>query len=196
MIIIGLTGSIGMGKSTTAQMFVDEGIAVHDADQVVHKLYHGHAATLIEQAFPGTTNHGVVDRDKLGAKVFGDPKALAELEQIVHPLVRKEEQGFLDQAKARRADMVVLDIPLLFETGGHHRVDRIVVVTTNADEQQRRVLQRQGMTKEKFANIKNRQVADEQKRAKADFLVDTSEGIEAARHQVREIIKKLRTCAT
>ena len=191
MIIVGLTGSIGMGKSTTAAMFAEEGIAVHDADQTVHHLYRGRAAPLVESAFPGTVTDGAVDRTKLAGLVLGDSAALKKLENIVHPLVRAEELAFLKQAEAKGAAMVVLDIPLLFETGGEKRVDKIVVATAPAEVQRERVLGRAGMSEEKFQAILAKQVPDAEKRERADFLVDTSEGLEGARSQVRAIIATL-----
>ncbi|NMG37975.1 dephospho-CoA kinase [Chelativorans sp. ZYF759] len=192
MIILGLTGSIGMGKSTTAAMFSEEGVPVHDSDEAVHRIYAGPAAPLIEAAFPGTLVDGAVDRPLLAQKVLGHPEKLRRLEAIIHPLVREDADAFLDAARKRGEQIVLLDIPLLFETGGTDRVDRIVVVTAPADVQRERVLARPGMTAEKFEAILARQVPDAQKRARADFLVDTSLGIEAARKRVREILAELR----
>ena len=192
MIILGLTGSIGMGKSTTAAMFSEEGVPVHDSDEAVHRIYAGPAAPLIEAAFPGTVVDGAVDRRVLAQKVLGHPDKLRRLEAIIHPLVREDADAFLDAARKRGEQIVLLDIPLLFETGGTDRVDRIVVVTAPADIQRERVLARPGMTAEKFEAILARQVPDAQKRARADFLVDTSLGIEAARKRVREILAELR----
>jgi len=191
MITAGLTGSIGMGKSTTAQMFRDEGIAVHDSDAVVHDLYSGEAAPLVEEAFPGTTCNGMVDRSKLGEIVIGNPDKMKRLEAIIHPLVHRREQAFLKDAKARGDRLVVLDIPLLFETGGENRVEKIIVVTASADEQRERVLARKGMTVEKFEAILAKQMPDEKKRQRADYIVDTGKGLEAARERVREIIAAL-----
>lgn len=192
MIILGLTGSIGMGKSTTAAMFSEEGVPVHDSDEAVHRIYAGPAAPLIEAAFPGTVVDGAVFRPLLAQKVLGHPEKLRRLEAIIHPLVREDADAFLDAASKRGEQIVLLDIPLLFETGGTDRVDRIVVVTAPADVQRERVLARPGMTAEKFEAILARQVPDAQKRARADFLVDTSLGIEAARKRVREILAELR----
>ena len=188
MIKAGLTGSIGMGKSTTAQMFRDEGIAVYDADATVHQLYSCEAAPLIEAAFPNTTKNGTVDRTKLSEYVIGKPENMKKLEAIIHPLVHKQEQEFLQKAETRGDKLVVLDIPLLFETGGKNRVDKIIVVTSPANVQRERVLAREGMTEEKFEAILARQVLDSEKREQADFVIDTSLGLEAARERVREIV--------
>ena len=191
MIKAGLTGSIGMGKSTTAQMFRDEGIAVYDADATVHELYSGEAAPLIEAAFPNTTKDGIVDRTKLSEYVIGKPENMKKLEAIIHPLVHKQEQAFLKQAETRGDKLVVLDIPLLFETGGKNRVNKIIVVTAPAEVQRQRVLAREGMTEEKFEAILARQVPDSDKREQADFVIDTSLGLEAARERVQAIINSL-----
>jgi dephospho-CoA kinase len=191
MIIVGLTGSIGMGKSTTAKMFAEEGVPVHDADAAVHLLYSGKAAPLIEEAFPGTVKDGVVDRAELGKRVVGDAEAMARLEKIVHPLVREAEIAFLDKARAENRPVVVLDIPLLFETGGDRRVDCTVVVTAPADIQRERVMARPGMTTERFVGLLAKQMPDAEKRRRADFLVDTSLGMEAARAKVRDIVRVL-----
>ena len=174
MIIIGLTGSIGMGKSTTADMFRQEGVPVHDADASVHKLYEGKAAPLIEAAFPGTTFNGKVDRRKLGKKVIGNPQAMITLEKLVHPLVAERRNDFLAKMELSGATMSVLDIPLLFETGGDQLCDVIVVVTAPPEEQKRRVLAREGMDEKKFEKILASQMPDAEKRARADFVVDTS----------------------
>ena len=191
MIRAGLTGSIGMGKSTTAQMFRDEGIAVYDADAIVHELYSGEATPLIEAAFPNTTKDGTVDRTKLSEYVIGKPENMKKLEAIIHPLVHKREQEFLKETKERGDKLVVLDIPLLFETGGIGRVDKIIVVTAPAEVQRERVLARDGMTVEKFEAILTRQVPDSEKREKADFVIDTSLGLEAAKERVKDIIVAL-----
>jgi dephospho-CoA kinase len=193
MFILGLTGSLGMGKSTTARFFAEEGVSVHDADRVVHELYEGEAVAAIESAFPGTTAGGKVDRNKLSARVLGDGAALARLEGIVHPLVQKAEQRMLDQARARGEKIAVLDIPLLFETGGDQRVDAVVVVSAPPQVQQSRVLQRPGMTMEKLEAILAKQMPDAEKRRRADFVVDTSRGFEAARAQVRAILAAVAT---
>lgn len=192
MIILGLTGSIGMGKSTTARMFADAGIPVYSADEAVHRLYSGRGAPLIEAAFPGTTSENGVDREKLSAAVLGKPEAIRKLEAIVHPLVREEEQVFLEKARRGGAALAVLDIPLLFETGGENRVDRVVVVSAPAEVQRQRVLARPGMTEAKLDAILARQMPDAEKRARADFIVDTSKGMDAARDQVTDIIRRLR----
>ncbi len=191
MIIIGLTGSIGMGKSTVAAMFADAGIPVHDADKTVHRLYSGRAVPLIEATFPGTTANGTVDRQKLAAAVLGDAAALKRLEAIVHPLVREDEQAFLKIASESGAALAILDIPLLFETGGGSRVDKTVVVSAPPDAQRERVLARPGMTAEKFAAILSKQMPDAEKRARADFVIDTGGTLEETRRQVGEIIAAL-----
>ncbi|ESW77221.1 dephospho-CoA kinase [Mesorhizobium sp. LSJC285A00] len=191
MIVLGLTGSIGMGKSTTAKMFVDAGVPVHDSDETVHRLYAGKAAPLVEAAFPGTTVSGVVDRTKLGARVIGNAAALKTLEAIVHPLVRADADAFLARHRAAGAPLVVLDIPLLFETGGRNRVDKVVVVTAPADIQRARVLARPDMSEEKLAAILAKQVPDAEKRRQADFVIDTGEGMDAARAAVGAIIAEL-----
>lgn len=191
MFILGLTGSIGMGKSTTARLFAEEGVPVHDADAAVHKLYEGEAVPLIEAAFPGTTQSGRVDREKLGRRVVGDVDALKRLEAIVHPLVRKAEEAFLADARARKADIVVLDIPLLFETGADARVDATVVVTAPPEVQRVRVLERPGMTPEKLDALLAKQMPDAEKRRRADFIVDSGQGIEFARAQVRQILDRI-----
>lgn len=189
MQVIGLTGSIGMGKSTTADFFAEEGVPVHDADAVVHRLYAGEAASLIEAAFPGTTSEGRVDRDKLGQRVLGDAAALRRLEAIVHPLVRREEEHFLADAAASGAAVAVLDIPLLFETGGDERCDAVVVVSAPAEVQRERALKRPGMTEEKFLALLGKQMPNEEKLARADFIVDTSQGFDFAHAQVRAILR-------
>jgi dephospho-CoA kinase len=191
MIVLGLTGSVGMGKSTAAKMFAEEGVPVFDADAAVHALYEGEVVLLIETAFPGTTAKGRVNRDLLSAKVVGDKAGLAKLEAIVHPLVQKARKSFLEQAEHSGAKIVVLDIPLLFETGGDARIDKTVVVTAPADVQKKRVFERPGMTEEKFAAILARQMPDSEKRARADFVVDTSRSFDSAREAVREILQTL-----
>ncbi|QDG75106.1 dephospho-CoA kinase [Labrenzia sp. PHM005] len=189
MIILGLTGSIGMGKSTTAKMFSECGVPVHDSDATVHALYSGRAAPLIEAAFPGTVVDGVVDRSLLSPHVLGKPDAMKRLEKIVHPLVREEEIKFLDKARAKGHAVVVLDIPLLFETNGDERVARSVVVTADPDVQRERVLARPGMTEERFNAILAKQMPDAEKRRRADFLIDTGLGMESARRSVETILK-------
>jgi dephospho-CoA kinase len=187
MFVIGLTGSIGMGKTTTARLFSDAGVPVHDADVAVHALYEGEAADAIETAFPGTTRLGKVDRAVLGKRVVGDPPAMRMLESIVHPMVREAEKRFLQQAEAARAEIAVLDIPLLFETGGESRVDAVVVVSAPAKVQRARVLER-GMSEVQFEALLARQMPDAEKRRRADFVVDSSKGIEPARAQVQAIL--------
>jgi dephospho-CoA kinase len=193
MFVLGLTGSLGMGKSATAKMFAEEGVPVHDADAAVHDLYEGAAAPMIEAAFPGTTADGKVDRDKLAQRVLGDSAALERLEAIVHPLVRRAEQAFLDEAARKGARVTVLDIPLLFETGGNGRCDAVVVVSAPPEIQRARVFERPGMTEQKFAAILAKQMPDAEKRARADFVVDTSRGFAAARTQVRDILTRIAT---
>ena len=189
MFILGLTGSLGMGKSTTARFFAEEGVPVHDADAVVHRLYEGdEAVAAIEAAFPGTTGAGKVDRDKLAARVLGDAVALQRLEAIVHPMVHDAERRLLAEAQARGEQVAVLDIPLLFETGGDRRVDAVVVVSAPPQVQRARVLARPGMTIEKVESILAKQMPDAEKRRRADFVVDTSQGFDATRAQVRAIL--------
>jgi dephospho-CoA kinase len=193
MFILGLTGSLGMGKSVTARFFAEQGVPVHDADAVVHRLYEGEAAAAIEAAFPGTTAGGKVDRDKLAARVLGDSAALKRLEAIVHPLVQEAERRLLAEAEARGEKVAVLDIPLLFETGGEKRVDAVVVVSAPPEVQRSRVLERPGMTVEKLEAILAKQMPDDEKRRRADFIVDTSRGFEAARADVRAILDVVAT---
>ncbi|MDR7230804.1 dephospho-CoA kinase [Caulobacter sp. BE264] len=195
MLILGLTGSIGMGKSTTSRMFQDEGVPVYDADAAVHALYAtgGAAVAPVEAAFPGVVVNGAIDRAKLSAEVVGNAEALAKLEAIVHPLVGAHRIGFFEEAKAKGHEIVVLDIPLLFETGGEKRVDKVVVVSAPADVQRERVLARPEMTAEKFEAILARQTPDAEKRARADFVIDTGQGLDHARRQVRDLLTLLRT---
>ena len=193
MFILGLTGSIGMGKTATAAMFADEGVPVHDADAVVHRLYEGEATPLIEAAFPGTTSGGKVDRAKLGERVLGDKAAITRLEQIVHPLVTKARERFVAEAERSGAKVAVLDVPLLFETGGDKRCDAVVVVSAPADVQRTRAFERPGMSEDKLSAILAKQMPDAEKRSRADFVVDTSKGFDFARAQVREILKAVAT---
>lgn len=193
MLILGLTGSIGMGKSTTAKLFAEAGVPVYDADATVHKIYEGEAAPAIEAAFPGTTVDGKVDRARLSAKVVHDPAAMKRLEQIVHPMLRDHHQKFLDEAERAGAAVAVVDIPLLYETGGEQRVDAVVVVSTAADVQRARILARENMTPEKLDAILSRQLPDAEKRERADFVVDTSHGLEPVRDQIREILAQVAT---
>lgn len=193
MINVGLTGSIGMGKSTTAAMFRDAGVPVYDADAAVAELYlaGGAAVAPLEAAFPGVTKNGAVDREALRQRVLGDDTAMARLNAIVHPLLGKDRSDFYEKAQAAGASMVVLDIPLLFETGGDRNMDVVVVASAPANLQRLRVLARPGMNPERFEDILRRQMPDLEKRARADFIVDTAQGLDAARLQVAEIIKKL-----
>ena len=193
MFVLGLTGSMGMGKSTTAKFFAEEGVPVHDADAAVHRLYEGAAVAPIEAAFPGVTTAGKVDRMKLSARVAGDPEALKRLEAIVHPLVRAAEQKFLADAANSGAPVAVLDIPLLYETGGEKRCDAVVVVSAPAEVQRTRVFERPGMTQEKFTALLARQLPDDEKCRRADFVVDSSRGFDAARAQVRDILRRIAT---
>jgi dephospho-CoA kinase len=191
MIVLGLTGSVGMGKSTTAKMFADEGVPVFDADAEVHRLYEGKAAPLIEAAFPGVTEEGRVDRERLSARVVGDKAALAKLESIVHPLVREARREFLAKARASGAKVALIDIPLLFETAGDEGIDKIAVVSAPLEVQRERVLSRPGMSEEKFQAILARQMPDAEKRKRADFVIDTSKGFDTARENVRAILREL-----
>ncbi len=191
MFILGLTGSLAMGKSATAKMFAEEGVPVHDADAAVHRLYEGEAVAVIEAAFPGTTSAGQVDRDKLGRRVLGDAAALKRLEAIVHPLVRKAEERFLAESERNGASVAVLDIPLLFETVAEKRCDAVVVVSAPAEVQHARALERPGMTEAKFQAILGKQMPDADKRARADFIVDSGQGLEHARAQVRDILAQV-----
>ena len=189
MFVLGLTGSIGMGKSATAKMFAAEGVPVQDADAVVHHLYEGEATAAVEAAFPGTTGGGKVNREKLGSTVIGDAEAIKRLEKIVHPLVAQSRDKFLAESERSGAPVVVLDIPLLFETGGEARCDAVVVVSAPADVQRARAFERPGMSEQKLAAIMAKQMPDEEKRRRADFVVDTSKGFDAVRAQVRDILK-------
>jgi len=189
MIVLGLTGSIGMGKSTAAGFFAEAGVPVHDADAVVHRLYEGEAVPAVEAAFPDTTHDGQVDRGRLGQRVLGDPAALKRLEAIVHPLVRRDEERFLADAEAAGAAVVVLNIPLLFESGGDRRCDAVVVVSAPATMQRERVMSRPGMTEEKLARVLAQQMPDAEKRRRADFVVDSSQDFDSTRAQVRAILQ-------
>jgi len=191
MRILGLTGSIGMGKSTTAKLFAEAGVPVYDADAAVHKIYEGEAAPAIEVAFPGTTVDGRVDRAKLSAKVVHDQAAIKQLEQIVHPMLGASRKKFLDDAEASGAPVVVMDIPLLFETGGEKRVDAVVVVSTDPATQRERILARGTMTSEALDGILARQLPDAEKRKRADFVVDTSHGLDPVRTAIRDILAEV-----
>src|ERR1700686_246031 len=188
MIIIGLTGSIGMGKSTTAKLFAEAGVPVYDADATVHSLYEGEAVPAIEAAFPGTTANGKVDRALLSARVLQDPAAMKQLEQIVHPMLGASRQKFLHDAEQSGAPVAVVDVPLLFETGGENRVDAVVVVTTTPEIQRQRILERPNMTDEKLDAILARQMPDAEKRQRAHFVVDTSHGLDPVRKRIRDIL--------
>lgn len=192
MLRIGLTGSIGMGKSTSAKLFAEAGIPLNDSDAVVHDLYAGEAAPLVDAAFPGTMKDRAVDRLELGRQLALDPDGFKRLEAIVHPLVRKRETEFLERQRAAGAEMVLLDIPLLFETGAEARVDVVVVVSADPQIQRQRVLARPGMTEERFNMILSRQTPDAEKRRRADYLIDSSQSIEAARERVLDIIADLK----
>jgi dephospho-CoA kinase len=188
MIILGLTGSIGMGKSTTAKLFAEAGVPVYDADATVHSLYQGEAVSAIEAAFPGTTADGKVDRTRLSARVVHDPAAMKQLEQIVHPMLGASRQKFLSDAEQAGAPVAVVDVPLLFETGGEKRVDAVVVVTTTPELQRARILVRDNMTPEKLDAILARQLPDAEKRKRAHFVVDTSHGLDPVRARIRDIL--------
>ncbi len=192
MLVIGLTGSIGMGKSATSVMFREAGVPVHDADAAVHALYAGEAVPLIEAAFPGTTREGNVDREALSRAVLGNDAAMKQLEAIIHPLVRAADIAFRDKARVSGHRAVVMDVPLLFETGGQKRCDVIAVVSAPKHVQKARVLARPGMTEEKFAAILARQIPDEDKRRRAHVVIDTSLGFDAARAQVSAFLRAVR----
>ncbi len=194
MITLGLTGSIGMGKSATAAMFAEEGCPVYDADAEVHRLYAkgGAAVAPVEAAFPGVEEDGAIDRAKLSARVVGDNEALQRLNGIVWPLLGAARRDFFRKAEEDGVAIVVLDIPLLFETGGERNMDAVVVVSAPADVQRQRVLAREDMSEAKLDAILARQMADAEKRARAHFVVDTSRGFDAARAQVRDIIAALK----
>ncbi len=193
MLILGLTGSIGMGKSTTAKLFTEAGVPVYDADATVHRIYEGEAAPAIEAAFPGTTVDGKVDRALLSAKVVHNAEAMKRLEQIVHPMLRAYHAKFLSDAESSGAPVAVVDVPLLYETGGEKRVDAVVVVTTDAATQRARILARDNMTEDKLDAILARQLPDVEKRKRADFVVDTSHGLEPVRAAIKDILAKAAT---
>jgi len=190
MIVLGLPGSIGMGKSTTAKLFAEAGVPVYDADAAVHVLYEGEAAPAIEAAFPGTITNGKVDRNKLSRRVVHDEAAMRRLEEIVHPMLGTSRQKFLQDAERSGAPIAVVDVPLLFETGGEKRVDAVVVVTTTPEIQRERILARPNMTDEKLDAILVRQMPDSEKRKRAHFIVDTSHGLEPVRQRIRDILKE------
>lgn len=191
MLLIGLTGSIGMGKSTAAAHLRQRGLPVFDADEEVHKIYRHDAVAAMEAAFPGTTGPDGVDRGKLSDILTRSPDRFADLEAIVHPLVRRSEIAFVADCAARQEPIVVLDIPLLFESGQQHKVDIVLVVSASAEEQRRRVLARPGMTAEKFDRIRTRQTPDSEKRRHAHFVVDTNGPPEACGRQLDAILATL-----
>ena len=191
MKILGLTGSMGMGKSTTAKLFAEAGVPVYDADATVHMIYQGEATPVIEAAFPGTTDNGRVDRSKLSASVVHDPLAIKRLEAIVHPMLRAHHQQFIDDAERSGAAVAVVDVPLLFETGGDKRVDAVVVVTTSPQIQRERILARGTMTSEALEGLLARQMPDAEKRQRADFVVDTSYGLDPVRERIRDILDQV-----
>jgi dephospho-CoA kinase len=193
MFVLGLTGSLAMGKSAAARFFADEGVPVHDADATVHRLYESEAVPVIEAAFPGTTAGGKVDRTRLAARVVGDPVALKRLEGIVHPMVQAAEATFLAEAQSAGATVAVLDIPLLYETGGDKRVDAVVVVSAPAEVQRARILKRDGMSIDKLETLLARQLPDADKRRRADFVVDTSGDFPATHAQLRQILRAVTT---
>ncbi len=191
MLVLGLTGSIGMGKSTTAAMFRAEGVKVHDSDATVHALYLGPAVAAIEHAFPGTIRDGRVDRTRLAARVLDDPHALRRLEGIIHPLVTASREAFLAEAKRSGERLVVVDVPLLFETGLDHAVDAVVLVSAPESVQKERVGRRPGMTPEKLSAILAQQMPDAGKRRRSHFVIDTGRGLAAAERQVRSVLRAL-----
>lgn len=193
--VVCLTGSLGMGKTRTAQFFAEEGVPVQDADAVVHDLYQGEAVPAIAQAFPGAVRNGKVDRAKLATVVLGDDAALARLEAIVHPLVAARREKFLAAARANKSNVVLLDVPLLFETRGERYCDAVVVVSAPADMQRQRAFERPGMTEEKFTALLAKQLPDAEKRRRADFIVDSSQSFDHARAQVRDILRRVATMA-
>ena len=191
MILLGLTGSVGMGKSTTAAMFSARGVRVFDSDAAVHRLYRGDAVAAVEEGFPGVTRDGTIDREALGRRVIGDPASMKRLEAIVHPLVRAERERFAAAARAAGATLVVLDVPLLYETGGEADFDAVVLATAPLAVQKARVLARPGMTEARFAAILARQMPDAEKRRRARFVIETGDGLEAAERQVEAVIAAL-----
>ncbi len=191
MLLLGLTGSIGMGKSTTAKLFQEAGVPVYDADAAVHKVYEGEAAPAVEAAFPGSTVNGKVDRQKLSGMVLNNADAMKQLETIVHPMLRSHQLKFLSDAESSGVPVAVLDVPLLYETGGESRVDAVVVVTTTPEIQRERILARDNMTPEKLDAILARQLPDAEKRKRADFVVDTSHGLDPVRLRIGEILREV-----
>lgn len=191
MLLLGLTGSIGMGKSTTAKLFEEAGVPVYDADATVHKVYEGEATSAVEAAFPGSTANGKVDRQKLSTMVVNNADAMKRLETIVHPMLRSHQLKFLNDAEQSGAPVAVLDVPLLYETGGENRVDAVVVVTTTPEIQRARILARENMTPDKLDAILARQLPDPEKRRRADFVVDTSHGLDPVRQRIGEILREV-----
>jgi dephospho-CoA kinase len=191
--VLCLTGSLGMGKSTAARFFAEAGVPVHDSDAVVHALYEGEAVPLIERAFPGVTANGKVDRARLGAMVLNDNAALARLEAIVHPLVFASREKFLAAAGGRGVPIVVLDVPLLFETGADCHCDAVAVVSVPAEMQRQRAFERPGMTAAKFDAVLRKQMPDAEKRRRADFTIDSSQDFEHTRAQIRDILQRVTT---
>ncbi len=191
MILLGLTGSVGMGKSTTAAMFAARGVPVFDSDAAVHRLYRGEAVAAVEEAFPGVSRDGGIDREALGQRVVSDPAAMRRLEAIVHPLVRAERERFVAAAREAVATLVVLDVPLLYETGGDNEVDAVVLVSAPLAVQKARVLARPGMTEARFTAILAKQMPDAAKRRRARFVIETGKGLEAAERQVEAVIAAL-----
>jgi dephospho-CoA kinase len=191
MLLLGLTGSIGMGKSTTAKLFAEAGVPVYDADATVHLIYEGEAVPAVEAAFPGSTSGGRVDRTKLSAMVVNNPDAMKRLELLVHPMLRSHQQKFLSDAEKSGAPVAVLDVPLLYETGGEKRVDAVVVVTTTPEIQRERILQRGNMTPDKLEAILARQMPDAEKRRRAEFIVDTGHGLDPVRERIKEILAEV-----
>ena len=192
MLLVGLTGSIGMGKTAIASRLRELGVPICDADAEVHKLYEGEAVAPIEAAFPGTTANGKVDRQKLAGSLLADPRGFARLEAIVHPLVQAAERNFLQRAAGAGAEIAVLEVPLLFETGGDKRVDVVIVASAPEETQRRRVLERESMTPEKLEQVLSRQLSDTEKRARADFVVDTGGTFAETHSQVDRIIRSLK----
>jgi dephospho-CoA kinase len=194
LILLGLTGSIGMGKSTTAAMFREAGVPVYDADAEVHRAYakDGACVAPLEAAFPGVVKDGAVDREALRRVVHADPAAFKKLNSVVHPIIGALRHRFFEEAQAKGADLVVLDIPLLFEGGGEKGVDAVVVVTASPEVQRQRVLEREGMSPERLESILAQQTPDAEKRARADFVIDTGHGLEPVRRQVAEILEIMR----
>jgi len=191
--VLCLTGSLGMGKSTAAKFFAAAGVPVHDADAVVHALYEGEAVAAIEQAFPGATANGKVDRAKLAGMVLNDSAALSRLEAIVHPMVAAARERFLAAARSAGTPVVLLDVPLLFETGGDGHCDAVVVVSAPFEMQRRRALERPGMTEDKFAAILRKQMPDAEKRRRADFILDSSQSFDHTRAQIGDILRRVAT---